>query len=193
MKFLVVDDSAMARCIVVDALNQLGFTETVEARDGHEALLRSYESIGFIVTAVHMPKMSGTDLVRAVRSRPLAARIPALIMAAVGEAASVQSLGTDAIDHIEKPFSVQDLRAKITGLIGGHVAPRLPRRRPPAELLFDSEASFRLVDQALVDLRMPAEATLPMLESVHRGSESTRETEHWLRLLRGGSWGSRAR
>lgn len=40
MKFLVVDDSATMRRIVINSLHRMGFTDTVEAGDGPEARCR---------------------------------------------------------------------------------------------------------------------------------------------------------
>ena len=46
MKFLVVDDSATMRRIVINSLQRIGFTDTVEASDGQEALARFDSSVG---------------------------------------------------------------------------------------------------------------------------------------------------
>ena len=67
MKFLVVDDSATMRRIVVNSLQRIGFNETVEAADGAEALAKFDESINFVITDWNMPNMSGTE--RQDRSR----------------------------------------------------------------------------------------------------------------------------
>ena len=48
MKFLVVDDSATMRRIVVNSLNRIGYQETVEAGDGVEALDQYGPSIGCV-------------------------------------------------------------------------------------------------------------------------------------------------
>jgi two-component system, chemotaxis family, chemotaxis protein CheY len=50
MKFLVVDDSATMRRMVINSLQRIGLTETVEAGDGIEALNPFDASIGFVIT-----------------------------------------------------------------------------------------------------------------------------------------------
>ena len=68
MKFLVVDDSSTMRRIVVNSLQRIGFTDTVEAGDGQEALDRFDPSVGFVITDWNMPNMTGTELARALRA-----------------------------------------------------------------------------------------------------------------------------
>ena len=70
MKFLVVDDSATMRRIVINSLQRIGFADTVEAGDGQEALAKFDSSIGFIITDWNMPNMSGTEFTKALRTRP---------------------------------------------------------------------------------------------------------------------------
>ena len=49
MRFLVVDDSATMRRIVVNSLNRIGFADTVEAGDGQEALELFGPEIGCVI------------------------------------------------------------------------------------------------------------------------------------------------
>ena len=70
MKFLVVDDSVTMRRIMINALQRIGYTDVVEAVDGHDALAHFDASIEFIVTDWNMPKMSGLEFARAVRANP---------------------------------------------------------------------------------------------------------------------------
>ena len=64
MKFLVVDDSSTMRRIVVNSLQRVGYTDTVEAGDGCEALDRFDASVGFVITDWNMPNMSGAALAK---------------------------------------------------------------------------------------------------------------------------------
>ncbi len=82
MKFLVVDDSATMRRIVVNSLQRIGFTNCVEAADGVEALARFDSSIAFVITDWNMPNMSGTELVQALRQRDDGRTVPVLMVTA---------------------------------------------------------------------------------------------------------------
>ena len=59
MKFLVVDDSATMRRIVVNSLRRIGYDESIEASDGAEALTTFDSSVDFVITDRNMPNMSG--------------------------------------------------------------------------------------------------------------------------------------
>ncbi len=122
MKFLVVDDSATMRRIVVNSLQRIGFNETVEAADGHEALQRYDASIGFIITDWNMPNMSGIEFTRTLRARPDGTAVPVLMV-------TTRSVREDIIaaveagvnNYIVKPFTPQVLKDKIDQILGAGV------------------------------------------------------------------------
>jgi two-component system chemotaxis response regulator CheY len=118
MKFLVVDDSATMRRIVINSLQRIGFTETVEAGDGREALERFDASVGFVITDWNMPVMSGLEFVRALRSRDDGRTVPVLMV-------TTRSVREDIIaaveagvnNYIVKPFTPQVLKEKIDHIV----------------------------------------------------------------------------
>ncbi len=69
MKILVVDDSATMRRIIVNHLNQAGYTDLDEASNGVEALSR-LSGVDLILTDWNMPVMDGLTLVKEVRHDP---------------------------------------------------------------------------------------------------------------------------
>jgi CheY-like chemotaxis protein len=81
MVALVVDDSMLMRYTVCRFLEERGFT-VESASNGVEAL----EALPrvrpeLIVTDMMMPKMSGGDLITALKSNPETAKIPVIIVA----------------------------------------------------------------------------------------------------------------
>ncbi|MGA8866561.1 MAG: response regulator [Candidatus Sulfotelmatobacter sp.] len=78
---LVVDDSMLIRYTVCRFLEERGFA-VESATNGVEAL-QVLERIKpeLIVTDMQMPKMSGTELITALKSRPETAKIPIIIVA----------------------------------------------------------------------------------------------------------------
>jgi len=69
IKVLVVDDFATMRRIVKNILKQIGFTKITEADDGSTALAAlKNEKVDLIISDWNMPKVSGLDLLKAVRS-----------------------------------------------------------------------------------------------------------------------------
>ena len=79
---LVVDDSMLIRYTVCRFLEQRGFA-VESATNGAEALdvLRHIRA-DLIVTDMQMPKMSGSELITALKGKPETAGIPIIIVAA---------------------------------------------------------------------------------------------------------------
>jgi two-component system chemotaxis response regulator CheY len=123
MKFLIIDDSATMRRIVVNSLQRIGVTDVIEAGDGREALNKFDSSIGFIITDWNMPNMAGVDFARAIRARDDGKSVPILMM-------TTRSLREDIITALEsgvnnyvvKPFTPQVLKEKIDALLTAGVA-----------------------------------------------------------------------
>ena len=118
MKFLVVDDSATMRRIVVNALQRIGFTETVEAADGIEALARFDSSVDFVITDWNMPNMSGTDFTKALRLREDGRGVPVLMVTARSVRDDILlAMEAGVNNYIVKPFTPQVLKEKIDALL----------------------------------------------------------------------------
>jgi two-component system chemotaxis response regulator CheY len=114
VKFLVVDDSATMRRILVNSLQRIGYQHSVEAGDGNEALERFDATVQFVITDWNMPNMTGLDLARAIRARPDGKKVPILMV-------TTRSLREDIVaaveagvnNYIVKPFTPQVLKEKI--------------------------------------------------------------------------------
>ncbi len=118
MKFLVVDDSATMRRIVVNSLQRIGFTDVVEAGDGHEALDKFDSSIGFIITDWNMPNMGGVELAQAIRAKPEGKAIPILMVTARSVREDIiTALEAGLNYYIVKPFTPAVLKEKIDALL----------------------------------------------------------------------------
>jgi CheY-like chemotaxis protein len=78
---LVVDDSMLIRYTVCRSLEERGFT-VESATNGIEALqILDRVTPDVIVTDMQMPKMSGGELITALKKNPETARIPIIIVA----------------------------------------------------------------------------------------------------------------
>jgi signal transduction histidine kinase/class 3 adenylate cyclase len=114
---LVVDDNADMRTYVERILRK--DYRIVLARDGAEA----YEQAGrlhpeLILTDVMMPKMSGHDLLKAVRADKGLRTTPVIFLTArAGTEARVESLEAGADDYLSKPFDELELLARVGNLI----------------------------------------------------------------------------
>ena len=119
MKFLVVDDSATMRRIVINSLQRIGFTQVVEAGDGREALDQFDASVKFVITDWNMPNMSGIDLARSLRARDDGKTVPILMVTTRSVREDiVAAVEAGVNNYIVKPFTPQVLKEKIDQLLG---------------------------------------------------------------------------
>jgi two-component system response regulator MprA len=111
---LVVDDTEMALTLVRDSLARGGFTVRT-ASDGFEALVAiEKERPALIIADIMMPRLSGLDLLKAVRNRPETRGIPFIMLTALDKAENVQAgLDLGADDYLTKPFKVGELLGKV--------------------------------------------------------------------------------
>lgn len=114
MKFLVVDDSATMRRIVVNSLQRLGYSDIVEASDGAQGLEMLDASVDFVITDWNMPNMGGLDMVRAIRSQADRSGLPILMVTTRSVREDiVQAAQAGVNNYVVKPFTPQVLKDKI--------------------------------------------------------------------------------
>ena len=118
MKFLVVDDSATMRRILVNSLQRLGYADCVEASDGQEAVARFDPSIHFVITDWNMPNMSGLELARTLRATPDGRSIPILMVSTRSVKEDIMAaIEASVSNYIVKPFTPQLLEEKIESVL----------------------------------------------------------------------------
>lgn len=117
-KILVVEDEGDIRELLRYNLAQEGFA-VEEAADGAEALDRiSRRAPDLIVLDLMLPRMSGLELCRRLRSAPETARLPILVVTAKGaEVDRVLGLEMGADDYVVKPFSPREVVARVKALL----------------------------------------------------------------------------
>lgn len=116
-KILAADDDRIVRRIVVAKLSGLGY-EVTQAEDGQEALrlLEGGYVPDLLITDSLMPRMTGLELVRSIRSSPIAdlARLPVIMLTSrQGERDVIEGLQTGLDDYVTKPFSPDELAARV--------------------------------------------------------------------------------
>jgi two-component system chemotaxis response regulator CheY len=115
---LVVDDFATMRRIVSNLLREAGFKHLVEAEDGVEAL-RKLEAgnFQFVVSDWNMPKMTGLELLKSVRSSEHLKHLPFLLVTAEARKENiVEAAHAGADGYIVKPFTGATLKEKIQSI-----------------------------------------------------------------------------
>lgn len=108
---LVVDDEAQITRVLKTTLSSQGYGIRT-ASDGEEALqLMKGWVPDLVVTDLRMPNMDGLELCRRIRSE---SHIPIIVLSVKGEETiKVEALDAGADDYITKPFSVNELLARV--------------------------------------------------------------------------------
>jgi two-component system chemotaxis response regulator CheY len=115
MTVLIVDDFATMRKIVKNIMTQLGFKNFIEADDGSVAWdLLQKEDVDFIVSDWNMPKMTGIELLKKVRSEYKKPDIPFLMVTAEAQKENiVEAVKAKVSNYIVNPFTPETLSEKI--------------------------------------------------------------------------------
>jgi two-component system, chemotaxis family, chemotaxis protein CheY len=119
-KILIVDDSMAVRRQVIAALAPAGF-ELLEAKDGLEALelLQSTAGVTLVICDINMPRMSGFEMLDALRELSLPAAPPIVMLTSEGRADLIERAKRGgAKGWLVKPFKPDHLVAvarKLTG------------------------------------------------------------------------------
>ncbi|HON38329.1 MAG: chemotaxis response regulator CheY [Desulfomonilia bacterium] len=115
MKILVVDDFSTMRRIVKNILRQLNFNNIVEADDGASALdILQKEKIDMVVSDWNMPKMTGLELLKAMRGDDALKDIPFLMVTAEAQQENIiEAVKSGVSNYIVKPFTAETLGQKI--------------------------------------------------------------------------------
>jgi len=115
MKILIVDDFSTMRRIIKNILRQLGFTNVQEADDGSTAWPKiQSEPFDLIVTDWNMPKMSGLELLKAIRSDENLKDLPVLMVTAEALKENIiEAVKAGVSNYIVKPFTAETLQEKL--------------------------------------------------------------------------------
>ena len=115
---LVVEDEDALATLLHYNLEKEGYDVTV-AGDGEEALILVDERLPDLVVLDWMlPKVSGIEVCRRLRSRPETRNVPIIILTARGEETDrIRGLDTGADDYVVKPFSMTELTARIRAVL----------------------------------------------------------------------------
>ena len=117
VQVLIVEDNDELRDFVI---NNLGHPYHVfGAEHGIEALQQlENHSIDVIVSDIMMPEMDGLELCRVIKQNEAYAHIPIILLSAKTDMETkVAGLDIGAAAYLEKPFSMEQLRAQVNSII----------------------------------------------------------------------------
>lgn len=115
---LVVEDEEAIVTLLRYNLERAGF-DVCEARDGEEAVLTAAErKPDLIILDWMLPVTSGLEVCRRVRRTAEIRQTPIIMLTARGEESDrVRGLDSGADDYVSKPFSAQELVARIRAVL----------------------------------------------------------------------------
>ncbi len=110
-RILVLDDEPQITRVLRTALSAQGF-DVRAANDPQEGLRLFAEWLpDLVITDLMMPDMSGVEVCRAIRSSSV---VPILVLSVRdNERSKVEALDAGADDYVTKPFSIQELLARV--------------------------------------------------------------------------------
>jgi two-component system KDP operon response regulator KdpE len=172
---LVVDDEPQITRVLKTSLSSQGYGIRT-AGDGEEALqmLREWAP-DLIVTDLRMPNMDGLELCRRVRTE---SRIPIIVLSVKGEETiKVEALDAGADDYVTKPFSMNELVARIRAALRRASSPEQPQSSliDIGDFRIDMPARTILVKNREVHLT-PKEFDLLVYLARHAGKVLTHRT-----------------
>ncbi|MCZ7420338.1 SpoIIE family protein phosphatase [Verrucosispora sp. WMMA2121] len=163
-RVLVVDDNPDLREHVTRLL--VPTWEVSTAADGVEALRRATESaFDLVLTDVMMPRLDGFGLVAALRADPRTRYVPIVLLSArAGSAEEVAGLSVGADDYLTKPFSGQELIARVRANMAlGQLRNQIIRR---LRALADAAVAVNTARSTADVLQIAARHALSLAEAV---------------------------
>jgi two-component system, OmpR family, KDP operon response regulator KdpE len=162
---LVVEDDLNIVDLIRSNLAVRGF-DTIVSTDGVRALrLLETESPDIVLLDLMLPEIDGFELCRQIRERSSVGII--VVSARGGERDKVSALNVGADDYLTKPFSIEELLARINAT--------LRRTRPASQTPADSGPEVITVGDLVINLTN---------QEVHRGGVAVHLTPTEFALLR---------
>ncbi len=115
MKILLIDDSSTMRMLMVKMLREIGYTDFIAVDNAEEAIPLAFNSkFDVILTDWNLPKMSGLDFVKHLKTTPSTKNIPVIMITSIHDRAAIlKALKTGIQGYILKPVSKEIVMAKL--------------------------------------------------------------------------------
>ena len=171
-RILIVEDERAIADIVAFNLNRENY-ETETALDGTKGLSMALEQdFDLILLDVMLPGLDGWEVLKALREKKTTPVI--MLTAREEELDKIHGLELGADDYITKPFSMNELKARIKANLRRVEYAKTPPAQPAAGLTVDRSLMRVCKDGRVVELTAREYALLLFLYD-HRGSVFSRE------------------
>ena len=131
-RVLVVEDERDIADLLKHTLERSGDVEVELVYSGDQALQAAVEQVpDLILLDLNLPVLSGLEVCRILRSKPVTQGIPVIMLTArTSESDRVTGLDLGADDYITKPFSTREVAARVRAAL------RRNRPEPAAEQVY---------------------------------------------------------
>lgn len=116
-KLLIIDDSESLVIFITDLFSEE--YACIHASDGEEGISKAERlNPDIILCDVKMPKVSGLDVVRTLKSNPVTRLTPIILLSGYNTRENrLEGLRAMADDFLSKPFDYEELRIKMSNLL----------------------------------------------------------------------------
>jgi two-component system cell cycle response regulator len=149
---LIVDDQCSTRELLGELLTEQGYNLAFAA-NGEEALTQAMElTPDVILLDVMMPGMDGFEVCQRLRSDPLLAEVPVIMVTALDDRASrIRGIQAGADDFVSKPFDQIELQARVRTITQLNRYRRLHTERAKFEWVVEkADDGYLIIDDGLV-------------------------------------------
>jgi signal transduction histidine kinase/DNA-binding response OmpR family regulator len=114
---LIIEDSQDLREYIASLLKD--DYSVLTAKDGEEGFVVAAEQMpSLILSDIMMPKLNGIELTEKIKTDERTSHIPVVLLTAkADESSKIEGLQTGADDYLAKPFSIAELKVRISNLI----------------------------------------------------------------------------
>lgn len=118
-KILIIDDLPLTLTVIKDILEDIGYTNLFTLSDSTQALEQIDEiRPDLIMLDLVMPKVSGFEILKALREHPKHQYIPVIILTATEENYDkLKALELGATDYLTKPVDRMELRMRVRNIL----------------------------------------------------------------------------
>lgn len=120
-RILVIDDEPQIRRFLEISLRAQGYTVALAENGEAGLVVLATQGADLVMLDVGLPDRDGLEVLRELRGW---SKVPVIMLTVrAGEAEKVAALDGGANDYVTKPFGVQELMARVRGLLRTHAHP----------------------------------------------------------------------